>query len=197
MNIWNTFAPIYELSMKSQKSIYDYMYEQIGNAVLGKDVLELATGPGLIARHVASSARSIIATDFAPKMIEVAKKKDNPDNIKFEVANAMDLHYAEKSFDVVIVANALHIMPKPEKALAEIDRVLKDGGMLIAPNFFARADGKKNLWHKILHLVGIRFEHEWTADEYRHFLENNGWKITKESIRKGRIDLLYTECVRK
>lgn len=196
MNIWNTFAPIYELSMKSQKSIYDYMYEQIGNAVKGKDVLELATGPGIIARHIADSAKSVVATDFAPKMIEVAKKKENPDNITFEVADATNLRYDDHSFDVVIIANALHIMPEPERALAQINRVLKEGGLLIAPNFFAQADGKKNLWHRILHLVGIRFAHEWTEAEYKEFLTQNGWEIKKESVRKGRIDLLYTECVR-
>ena len=40
-----------------------------------------------------------------------------------------------KSFDVVIVSNALHIVPQPEKALREIKRVLKDDGVLIAPTF--------------------------------------------------------------
>ena len=45
------------------------------------------------------------------------------------------LPYADESFDVVIVSNALHIVPQPEKALQEIKRVLKDDGVLIAPTF--------------------------------------------------------------
>ena len=45
------------------------------------------------------------------------------------------LPYADKSFDVVIVSNALHIVPQPEKALQEIKRVLKEDGVLIAPTF--------------------------------------------------------------
>ena len=36
---------------------------------------------------------------------------------------------------MVIVSNALHIVPQPEKALAEIHRVLRDDGVLIAPTF--------------------------------------------------------------
>lgn len=36
---------------------------------------------------------------------------------------------------LVIVSNALHILPKPEKALTEIRRVLKEDGVLIAPTF--------------------------------------------------------------
>ena len=39
------------------------------------------------------------------------------------------------SFDAVIISNALHIIPDPEKTLSEIDRVLRPGGVLIAPNF--------------------------------------------------------------
>ncbi|MFQ9418242.1 MAG: class I SAM-dependent methyltransferase [Lachnospiraceae bacterium] len=47
------------------------------------------------------------------------------DNLIFEVADATDLPYENHSFDVVLIANALHIMPEPEKALKEIERVLK------------------------------------------------------------------------
>ena len=194
INIWNIFAPVYEFAMRSQKSIYDYMYERIGEVAQGKDVLELATGPGMIARHIATSAASVIATDFAPKMIETARKAKNPENLSFEVADATSLRFEDKSFDVVVIANALHIIPNPEKALAEIRRVLKDDGVLIAPNFIFREGGKRNLWQKFLSLVGVRFAHEWTENEYRSFLKANGWTIEMSIVLKGRIDLAYVEC---
>ncbi|MBQ1713224.1 MAG: class I SAM-dependent methyltransferase [Treponema sp.] len=194
--VWNFFAPIYERAMKSQKSIYDYIYKEISAAASGKDVLELATGPGMIAKHIASSAKSVTATDFAPKMIEAAKKGSVPDNVSFEVADATNLRYQNDSFDLVVIANALHIIPEPEKALAEIDRVLKANGTLIAPNFIEREKGKKNLWQKILSLVGIKFAHEWTKEEYKTFLSDHGWQVTKSHVCKGRIDLLYAECKR-
>lgn len=194
--VWNFFAPIYERAMKSQKSIYDYIYKEISAAASAKIVLELATGPGMIAKHIASSAKSVTATDFAPKMIEAAKKGSVPDNVSFEVADATKLRYQNDSFDLVVIANALHIIPEPEKALAEIDRVLKANGTLIAPNFIEREKGKKNLWQKILSLVGIKFAHEWTAEEYKTFLSDHGWQVTKSHVCKGRIDLLYAECKR-
>jgi len=194
INIWDIFAPVYEFAMRSQKSIYDYMYERIGEVAQGKDVLELATGPGMIARHIATSAASVIATDFAPKMIETARKAKNPENLSFEVADATSLRFEDKSFDVVVIANALHIIPNPEKALAEIRRVLKDDGVLIAPNFIFREGGKRNLWQKFLSLVGVRFAHEWTENEYRSFLNANGWTIEMSIVLKGRIDLAYVEC---
>ena len=194
--VWNFFAPIYERAMKSQKSIYDYIYKEISAAASAKNVLELATGPGMIAKHIASSAKSVTATDFAPKMIEAAKKGSVPENVRFEVADATNLRYQNDSFDLVVIANALHIIPEPEKALAEIDRVLKANGILIAPNFIEREKGKKNLWQKILSLVGIKFAHEWTKEEYKTFLSDHGWQVTKSHVCKGRIDLLYAECKR-
>ena len=194
--VWNFFAPIYERAMKSQKSIYDYIYKEISAAASAKNVLELATGPGMIAKHIASSAKSVTATDFAPKMIEAAKKGSVPENVSFEVVDATNLRYQNDSFDLVVIANALHIIPEPEKALAEIDRVLKANGTLIAPNFIEREKGKKNLWQKILSLVGIKFAHEWTKEEYKTFLSDHGWQVTKSHVCKGRIDLLYAECKR-
>ena len=196
LNVWNVFAPVYEFTMRSQKNIYDYMYKRIGEVSKGKAVLELATGPGMIARHIASSASSVVATDFAPKMIETARKAKNPENVRFEVADATSLRFMDKSFDVVVIANALHIIPNPEKALAEIRRVLKDDGVLIAPNFIFKAGGKRNLWQKFLSLVGVRFAHEWTEDEYKSFLNANGWTIEMSYVLKGRIDLAYVECNR-
>ena len=45
-----------------------------------------------------------------------------------------------------------------------------------------------------LTLVGIKFAHEWTAEQYAAFLAEGGWRITKSEIVKGRIDLMYVEC---
>ena len=195
--IWDRFAPVYSLAMKSQKNIYDYMYKHIGDAAAGKIVLELATGPGLIANHIADKASKVVATDFSPEMINQAKKNGTADNVVFEIADASDLSYADKSFDVVVIANALHVIPNPEKVLGEIDRVLKDGGLLICPTYIHRnAEEKENLWAKLLKTLGIDFAHQWTAGEFATFIQSNGWKINKSEVVPGCIDLMYAECTR-
>ena len=196
-SIWDRFAPIYSLAMKSQKNIYDYMYKHIGDAAAGKVVLELATGPGLIANNIADKASKVVATDFSPEMINQAKKNATAGNVVFEIADASDLSYADKSFDVVVIANALHVIPNPEKVLSEIDRVLKDGGFLICPTYIHRsAEKKENLWAKLLKTLGIDFAHQWTAEEFAAFIQSNGWKINKSEVVPGRIDLMYAECTR-
>lgn len=195
-SIWDRFAPIYSLVMKSQKNIYDYMYSHIREKVRGKDVLELATGPGLIAKNVAEVTHRMVATDFSPDMIKQAQKGNNPVNLSFEIADASNLPYTDHFFDVVIIANCLHIVPNPEKVLSEIKRVMKTGGLLIAPNFIERKIASPNLWQKLLFKLGVKFEHQWTSEQYKNFLESNGWKLIASEVVPGRIDLMYVECIK-
>ena len=100
-------------------------------------------------------------------------------------------------FDVVMIANALHVMPDPVSALKEIDRVLKPGGILIAPNFIhSGVGGKPRIWTGLLKLFGIRFERQWTAETYPAFLAENGWQVVRSEVMPARVTMMYTECVR-
>lgn len=199
--LWDIYAPVYEAAMSasySDRLMYKYLYKRIAKEVKGLDVLEIATGPGMLAKHAALTAKSVTATDYSEGMIETAKKGGHAPNLTFEVADAASLPYAGNSFDAVIIANALHLLPEPEKALAEIDRVLKPNGLLIAPNFVEHKGGAlSRLWSGALELAGIRFAHQWTAGEYREFLEQNGWRVKTFRLLPSRIPLAYTECGRK
>lgn len=194
---WDLYAPIYELAMRADKKVYKVMYERIPKVIEGKVVLEIATGPGLLAKHVAHAASKMIATDYSDGMIAEAKKGEIPKNLTFEVADATNLPYEDNSFDVVLIANALHVMPEPERAMSEIDRVLKNGGILIAPNFVNHKGGLlSSIWSKILKIAGVKFEHQWTTEEYKAFLSQNGWKIVNCKEMQARISIAYVECVR-
>ena len=196
--IWDLYAPVYKQAMKADQKIYTFMYERIPEKIRGMEVLEIATGPGLLARHVAPAAKRMVATDYSDGMIAEAKKGECPANLTFEVADAMDLPYADNSFDAVLIANALHIVPDPVKALGEIERVLRPGGLLIAPTFVEhKGTLGSRIWSGILRIAGIRFEHQWSAKEYLAFLEENGWKVEFSKAMEARIAMMYTECRKK
>lgn len=123
--IWDLYAPVYEKAMRLDRRYYQYMYDRIPAQISGKEVLEIATGPGLLAKHVAHPTKRMVATDYSEGMIREAKKGSYPAQLTFAVADATALPYPADSFDVVLIANALHVMPEPELALAEINRVLR------------------------------------------------------------------------
>lgn len=193
--IWDLYAPIYELVMRSDEKVYKKMYRRIRDVIRNKDVLEIAVGPGSLAKNVAPMARSMIATDYSPGMIAHAKKGCYTGNLKFEVADATGLPYWDDTFDVVIAANVLHLMPEPEMALREIARVLKKDGVFIAPNFVDHDRGVlSKIWSFILKLFGIRFRHQWSEKAYKDFLIKNGWKIRGCRLVKARVPIAYVEC---
>lgn len=128
-NFWDRNAGIYDRFLRRDMAAYERLYELLRPVVLHKPVLELATGTGLIAKHIVNAAERIEATDASEEMIRGAKKDSCSSKLHFSVQDMFCLPYADKSFDVVIVSNALHIVPQPENALREIRRVLKDDGV--------------------------------------------------------------------
>ena len=194
---WNRTAKIYDHFMKKDHKAYKQMYSLIYPVVRHKQVLELATGTGLIAKHIVRSADHIEATDASQEMIEQAKQGVKSTKLHFSVQDMFHLPYADRSFDVVIVSNALHIVPEPEKALAEIRRVLKEDGILIAPTFtHADNDFRGNVKALFMKLAGFPLHSKWTSEEYLRFLRHNGWAVRKSVVLKASFPLTYAECVK-
>ena len=196
-NFWDKNAWRYDRFMRKDAAAYERLYELLRPVVRQKNVLELATGTGLIAKNIVNSAAHIEATDASPEMIAEAKRDNRSAKLHFSVQDMFRLPYTEESFDVVIVSNALHIVPQPEKALAEIHRVLKDDGVLIAPTFTHAGNsfsGKVKAF--FMKLAGFPLHSKWTSHEYLAFLRENGWTVQKSTVLKASFPLTYAECVK-
>ena len=195
---WDSFATFYNIFMKKDEKTYKKMYSLIRKTISNKNVLELATGTGLIAKNVANTAKHIVATDYSEKMIEQANKSKNPDNVIFEIQDATKLTYEDKTFDVVIISNALHIMPEPDKALSEIKRVLKDEGILICPNFLKTDINKlpfiKKIGMKTIYHLGFQTCNQWTEEEYLKYLESHNFSVLNHTVLPCTLPLCYVEC---
>ena len=196
-NFWDKNAKRYDRFMRKDRAAYEKLYELIRPVVKAKTVLELAAGTGLIAKNIVRAASHIEVTDASEEMIAEAKRNNHSAKLHFSVRDMFCLPYADKSFDVVIVSNALHVVPQPEKALAEIRRVLKDDGVLIAPTFTHAGNsfsGKVRAF--FMKLAGFPLHSRWTSEEYLCFLRQNGWSVWKSAVLKGSFPLTYAECVK-
>ena len=192
---WDKNAGRYERFMRKDRAAYEKMYELIGPVVKAKTVLEVATGTGLIAKNIVNAAAHIEATDASAKMILEAKRDNQSAKLHFSVQDMFRLPYAQKSFEVVIASNALHIVPHPEKALQEIRRVLKDDGVLVAPTFTNQDNaffGKVKAF--FMRLAGFPLHSRWTSAAYLAFLQQNGWTVCKSVVLQNSIPLTYAEC---
>jgi ubiquinone/menaquinone biosynthesis C-methylase UbiE len=97
------------------------------------NVLELGCVNGTYSKVLDRKAKTLLATDFSDEMVSASKARLKEfGNIKIEKANCFDLPYPDEKFDTVFMANLLHIIPEPEKAIAEVKRVLvPKGGLLL------------------------------------------------------------------
>lgn len=102
---------------------------------LGK-TLELGCGSGIYSVILADKAEHLTATDLSDAMIAATKRRLGArENVHIEQANCFDLSYPDSTFDTVFMANLLHVIPEPEKAIAEARRVLTKNGRLIVMSF--------------------------------------------------------------
>lgn len=176
-SFWNRWAGAYDGFMHSNLALYDHIADEMKQCLTPKlDVLELACGTGMVTERIMNDVHTLIATDYSPNMIEQAQKKPHPDHVRFEVQDAMNLSYPDGQFDAVLIANALHIVPEPKRIMAEIKRVLRPGGLIIAPTFIHGDGVGFRLRLKLMQLVGFRTEHKWTQAQFEDFVQSCGFE---------------------
>lgn len=192
---WNKWASRYDRTMSGSRNTYDFIIREI-KKTLNRDmtVLELACGTGLVSERIAGSVKMLEATDFSEDMIRKAKEKAHSCRLHFSVQDATNLPYAPETFDAVIISNALHVMPSPDKALSEIARVLKSNGILIAPTFTMADTFLGKMQMRIMELSGFKVFHKWSSDAYLKYLNASGFKAIKSCTVGGTAKLTYAEA---
>lgn len=94
-------------------------------------VLDVGSGDGVNAELLAPRSRHVTCLDLSPRVIEAAKVRlAHVDNVDFRVGDMHDLPFVSRSFDAVLLLNALTYSDRPALAIAEAARVLRPGGAL-------------------------------------------------------------------
>jgi ubiquinone/menaquinone biosynthesis C-methylase UbiE/biotin operon repressor len=122
-------------------------------------VADLGAGEGTLSQLLAKNARTVIAIDNSPKMIEFGSqlgKKHGFKNLEYRLGDIEDPPIAKNSVDLAILSQALHHAIHPQRAVTAARRILKRGGRLV-----------------ILDLLSHRFERarELYADHWLGFSE--------------------------
>lgn len=97
------------------------------------DVLDIASGDGVLAELLAPRARSIVCLDISDRVAEAGKRRLRPfRNVRFEVGDMHTLPMGDATFDTVLLMHALTYTREPARVFEEIARVLRSGGRLLA-----------------------------------------------------------------
>ena len=173
---WDRWAWFYDLAERSNRTVNAAAAARVSGLVpVGARVLDCAAGTGEFSLAAAKRAASVLCTDQSQPMLDRARKKAAKrglTNISFAQRDVTALSDPDGSFDAVIAANVLHLLPEPETAVRELWRVTAPGGRLILPTYLqGKAGTAYGAMIKIYQGVGFHYEHAFTSETYRTFLE--------------------------
>lgn len=162
----------------------------------GDRVLDIAGGSGDLSRLFASKVGStgeVILTDINASMLSVGRDRliDEGLAVPAMLCDAEKLPFPDGHFDCVIVAFGLRNMTHKDKALAEMQRVLKTGGRLLVLEF-------SQIWKplapiydaysfKLLPLMGKLFAKD--ADSYQYLAESIRMHPDQETLKQMMLDV--------
>lgn len=114
-----------------------YHYLATKTVIDGKQILEVGSGRGGGARHIAGTLRPAFYTgvDLAQSAVDLANKIHVLPNLKFIQGSAEILPIGDNLMDVVINVESCHAYGSVDKFLSEVKRVLKPGGQLLMVDF--------------------------------------------------------------
>lgn len=176
--------------MKNSSKIYQTI-DTLITPYLKSDMkaLEIGCGTGQLSFLIHSKVESLTATDFSSEMIRICKKNNNT-NIHFKVEDGASLSFDDASFDVVIIANVLHIVDNPDSVLQEIKRVMKPDGLMIASIYTTEKDSSHfKLW--FLKKIGFQVTMQVTSKEFIEYIKSMGFNVIFDRLIQEDLD----ECL--
>jgi len=107
--------------------------QEISQLGAGKKILEIGCGNGigtlLIQKFFQPS--EFIATEYDPRLVEIAQMKNKGSQVRVETGDAAHLRFKDNEFDAVIGLSVIHHIPNWRKCVKELQRVIKPNGLLI------------------------------------------------------------------
>lgn len=196
---WDRQSRNYDRSMVVLGKPFPRMLALVGEAVSGLDrVLEVAAGTGLVTVALARRAREVVATDYATGMVSILEqriRKGNLGNVRCERADLNALRFEPASFDAVVAANVLHLVPDLLLALRALREQLKPGGRLIVPTFCHDQTRLSSFVSRGLALTGFPGTRRFRWSTLLAALESAQLRVTCQELIPGLIPIGYGEGI--
>ena len=133
---WDKTAEKYAESPIADLDSYNFTLERTRRYLSPNDrVLEVGCGTGSTALLLAGDVGRIVASDFSPKMIEIAQRKARDEgvtNAEFITADLLDDPVGDGPYDAVLAFNVLHLLPDSPAAIQRFHGLLKPDGLFIS-----------------------------------------------------------------
>ena len=139
--IWDQNAEVWDSRMETATSWQKVFIAPVAERLLdlqpGETVLDIACGNGIFSRRLAELGAYVVASDFSPRLVELARSRstEHADRIEYHVADATDeaqlIAMGERRFDAAVCNMALMDMPAIEPLYRAVSRMLKPGGRFV------------------------------------------------------------------
>ena len=189
--LYSEFAPLYDRVFgKIFYSRFERVIEEL-DIPPGAQVLEVGAGTGTSFPAYPTHC-SVTGVDLAPDMLARARQKieDNGwSHLKVMEMNALDLKFADNSFDYVMAFHVVTVVPDPVRMVAEAKRVCKPSGTIVIVNHFTSDIPVLGSLTKAIDPLTRWLG--WRTDlQLKPFIESTG--LTIEKVYKLNKSSLYT-----
>lgn len=180
--LYARLAPVYDVMNIFVSGVRDKVVDSISTKKSSK-IMDVATGTGKQAFAFAKRGYNVIGIDLSEDMLKVANKKNKYENVKFEVADATNIPFEDRNFDVSCISFALHEMPLTirEKVLKEMIRVTKlEGIIVIVDHALPKNKIGRYLIYHFTKSYESKYYPEFVKSDIRVLLRKLGVKIEKK-----------------
>ena len=196
---WDLFAPVYDFATRSGDVGLAEAAAWVASFLDRHDiVLDAACGTGAFACALAPHVGFVAGNDLSTQMVARARataKRLGLENTAFDVGNICTLDFANETFDAVVAGNILHLLVSPERALSELTRVTRPGGIIALPTYMNAEDqDRRFLW--LIEALGFAPTAEWNEAEYLRFLEEQGMTVLEHRSFAAKQPLCVAICRR-
>ncbi|MDE6111048.1 MAG: class I SAM-dependent methyltransferase [Eubacterium sp.] len=137
IEFFDNCAPNWDSNMVRNEAVISKILDN-AKVEEGKDVLDVACGTGvLFPDYIKRNVGSLTGIDISPKMAEIAESKFLDENVCV-VCGDVEVFSFDKKFDAVVVYNAFPHFPNPERLIAKLGTLVKQGGTVTVAHGMSR-----------------------------------------------------------